>query len=229
MINTKSFATDGFFLVPSLISTVEISRLLSALDAADVRVTRSRGVRHLASKVPRVRALADSDPIRAVVAQVLGPGHRLVRSILFDKVEGANWSLRWHQDVTIATAGRIEANGYGPWSLKDGVHSVQPPATVLEQMVSVRVHLDDCAHDNGALQVIPGSHRFGKLSPEQRTDLVATTAPVICETSAGGALLMRPLLLHSSAPAIAPSHRRVAHLDFAVGNLAGGLRWSSEA
>lgn len=220
---------QGFLVIPSLVSSNVVDTLISALSEADVRVTRSRGVRNLASKVPGVRRLAGSSPIDSLVSEILGPGARLVRSILFDKVEGANWSLRWHQDLTVAVELRLEVAGYGPWSVKDGVHSVQPPAAVLEGMISVRLHLDDCGLDNGALQVIPGSHSSGKLSAQRRAHLIATTAPYVCEAPAGGAVVMRPLLLHSSASSRRPSHRRVAHLDFAVGDLAGGLEWSGKA
>jgi hypothetical protein len=41
----------------------------------------------------------------------------------------------------------------------------------------------------------------------------------------GGTLLVRPLLLHASAPAIHPGHRRVVHLEFAANLLPGGLVW----
>jgi len=45
--------------------------------------------------------------------------------------------------VTIAVRERREAEGFGPWSEKEGVPHVQPPAEILEKMVAIRVHLDD--------------------------------------------------------------------------------------
>jgi hypothetical protein len=39
-------------------------------------------------------------------------------------------------------------------------------------------------------------------------------------------LLMRPLLLHASSPAIMPQHRRVVHLEYAAEDLPGGLQWA---
>jgi ectoine hydroxylase-related dioxygenase (phytanoyl-CoA dioxygenase family) len=70
----------------------------------------------------------------------------------------------WHQDVTIAVKARVEVDGFGPWSTKQGVQHVQPPDYVLQKMLSVRIHLDDCPSTNGALQVIPRSHRSGKVA-----------------------------------------------------------------
>jgi len=41
----------------------------------------------------------------------------------------------------------------------------------------------------------------------------------------GGALLMRPLLLHASSPALEPGHRRVIHIEYSNCALATGLEW----
>jgi len=46
--------------------------------------------------------------------------------------------------------------------------------------------------------------------------------PVPCTVNKGGALLMRPLLLHSSTAAN-PRHRRVLHLEYSSIDLPGGL------
>jgi len=92
-------------------------------------------------------------------------------------------------------------------------------------MVTVRVHLDRCGPNNGPVNVIPGSHRGGRLMPVQVQAWRSTKAPVSTCTSAGGILLMRPLLLHASSAATDPAHRRVIHLEFAADPLPGGLEW----
>jgi hypothetical protein len=45
------------------------------------------------------------------------------------------------------------------------------------------------------------------------------------EATRGDAILMRPLLLHSSSAANAPSSRQVVHLEFAADELATGVNW----
>jgi hypothetical protein len=52
--------------------------------------------------------------------------------------------VSWHQDVTIAVRARGRSAGVRPWSVKDGVPHVQAPAELLEQMITLRLHLDDC-------------------------------------------------------------------------------------
>ena len=87
------------------------------------------------------------------------------------------------------------------------------------------VHLDDCDTDNGPLRVLRGSHRHGRLNDDQIEQLKRTSDEVTCLVPAGGALLMRPLLLHASSPAKIPRHRRVIHLEYAAQPLPGPLRW----
>ena len=198
----------------------------------DIGSVRKRGgifaVHNLLGVSPEVRELADSEAVRALVEPVLGERFFPVRGILFDKIPDANWKVPWHQDVTIAVQERVEADGFGPWSMKADVLHVQPPAEVLEQMVSVRLHLDNCGEENGALRVLPGSHLHGRI-PEEDIPAMRETPEVVCAVGVGGALLMRPLLLHASSPSRVPGHRRVVHLDFASVQLPNGMRWFSEA
>lgn len=148
-----------------------------------------------------------------------------VRALLFDKAPAANWKVPWHQDTAIAVAGRMEVPGFIGWSVKDGVTHVHPPVDVLERMVSLRIHLDDCGSDNGPLRVLPGSHRHGKLDDAEIERWRQTTEEVSCCVSQGDVLVMRPLLLHASSPAKSPSHRRVIHLEYARDELPNGMRW----
>ena len=149
---------------------------------------------------------------------------RAVRGILFDKTPDANWLVPWHQDLSIAVRERRYVPGFGPWSVKAGVHHVQPPGEILDQMLTVRIHLDACPAENGPLRVIPGSHR-SLLSPNELARRVNEESSVACCVEAGDALLMRPMLAHTSAPARIPAHRRVVHIEYAACELPGALEW----
>ena len=151
----------------------------------------------------------------------IGPQAFLVRSTLFDKPSKANWGVPWHQDVTIEVQDRHEVDGFGPWSTKDGLLSVQPPQSILENMVTLRLHFDDTNEENGALLVDPSSHRNGKLRIEE----IVPTNTICCDCSAGDILVMRPLLFHASNRSKTTKSRRVLHLDFAVQPLPAPLKW----
>jgi ectoine hydroxylase-related dioxygenase (phytanoyl-CoA dioxygenase family) len=224
----------GYVVLPCVIDEAAVTALRDALsqildgcvDSVRSRNTSVYAVRNLLALSPTVRQLADSQEVRRVVGPLLGGDAIVVRAILFDKTAGANWKVACHQDLSIAVRERIDVPGFGPWSVKAGVVHVQPPQEILERMVTLRLHLDDCSAENGALQVIPGSHREGVLSPAQVEDWRRRVQPVPCCVPAGGALLMRPLLLHASSSATAPGHRRVIHLEWSADELPEGLEWN---
>ncbi len=152
-----------------------------------------------------------------------------VRGIYFDKSADANWQVSWHHDLTVALRDHVEHPGFGPWSVKGGIPHAHAPAACLEQMLTVRLHLDDANETNGALRVLPGSHRFGRLTDEQANELCASVPEHLCVASAGAALLMRPLLLHASSRSSSGAHRRVLHLEYAGFRLPQELQWHEAA
>lgn len=227
----RSLEHDGFAILPSVVDASTVLHLASALEelpvTAGVRLKGNKrfGIRNLLENVPLARAVAESPVIMSCARIVLGENARLVRALFFDKPPEANWKVAWHQDLTIAVKNRVDLNGFGPWTIKAGVTHVQPPPSVLEQMLTLRIHLDDCDLSNGALKIIPGSHRLGRLTQREIADLTETAIPTICDVPSGGSLLMRPLLLHSSSAASRPHHRRVIHFEFSASRLPGGIQW----
>ena len=218
----------GFAIVPGVLSPADVDEMIEQIQTLlDAGPNRSaHALRHLADMAPAVRRVAESAAVRGLVELVLGADALfLVRSLFFDKTPEANWKVAWHQDLTITVRQRIEVPGFTAWSVKDGVNHVQAPVELLEQMLTVRLHLDECASTNGPLSVIPGSHKSGRLNARQITKWRERVQPVICLVPRGGALLMRPLILHASSAATQPKHRRVVHLEFAAESLPGGLGW----
>jgi ectoine hydroxylase-related dioxygenase (phytanoyl-CoA dioxygenase family) len=216
----------GFAIVPDVLTTETVDDVTAAIERALAKSGQStHAMRHLLEAVPEVQEVVGDPMVRRIVASVLGPKAFAVRSIFFDKTPEANWKVAWHQDLTIAVRKKTEVDGYTAWSVKDGVVHVQPPVSLLERMATVRLHLDDCGPDNGPLQVVPNSHKAGRLTTQQISAWRAREKPIPCIVPRGGALLMRPLLLHASSSATVPAHRRVVHLEFASEWLPGGLEW----
>ena len=218
--------TDGFLMVEGLLGEAEVDALIAHVQESVGPETRRGGVRNLLEQ-PRMLALSECVAVRREVEAILGTEALVVRGILFDKTNAANWKVPWHQDVTIAVGQRVEADSFGPWSMKSGVLHVQPPAGVLERMISVRLHLDDCPAENGALRVIAGSHRDGKVSERLICERAENSEAVVCAMKRGGALMMRPLLFHASSPSSVPGHRRVIHFDYAAVDLPFGMGWAA--
>jgi ectoine hydroxylase-related dioxygenase (phytanoyl-CoA dioxygenase family) len=213
----SKFQDDGYGVVDAGLDSGALFELDTLLG------TKHPGERNLLD-VLAIRQLAGSEPIRILARSVLGDNCFAVRGILFNKTDGTNWKVTWHQDCVIAVAARRDIPGWGPWSIKAGVHHVRPTSGVMSRMLAIRLHLDECGADNGPLRVIPGSHKHGFLSDRQIQDWPKSKA-VSCTANRGDAILMRPLLLHSSPPATVPSGRRVIHLEFAAEELPNEVSW----
>jgi ectoine hydroxylase-related dioxygenase (phytanoyl-CoA dioxygenase family) len=144
---------------------------------------------------PQARSWLAAHPILTALAERLlhAPVH-LTRVQAFDKSAGSNWFVPWHQDRAADGQDR--------------------PVAALEQMVALRIHLDDCTEDNGPLDVLPGSHRHGRLNAAAIEDLCATTPSLLCLALRGDIVALKPLLVHRSQRARQPSARRVTHIEY---------------
>jgi phytanoyl-CoA dioxygenase PhyH len=232
--DVRSIDQRGFALTSPVLEPVAIDQLLAELSPikradATHRTAPLYAIRNLTTVIPLIRTVAHSEPLRHLVEPILGLDAFPVQALFFDKPPHANWKVPWHQDLTVPVRARVEVPGFGPWSMKDGVSHVQPPRSVLERMLIVRLHLDGCTEENGPLRVIPGSHRQGRLSPTQIERRRLRGQETLCLAPRGGALIMRPLLLHASSAALKPDHRRVIHLEYAAERLPGGLSWAVDA
>lgn len=204
---------EGYRLYPGVFTADEMQRLADHLPPVERAGTRSLldddGVVAVA-RDPRLRAL-------------VGPEFFAVRALLFDKTTDSNWGLRWHQDVSVAVRERRDTPGFDAWTRKAGVVHAHAPVAVLERMVSLRVHLDDCGPSSGPLRVVPRSHTLGRLEGDAVGNQPGDENT--CVAKCGDVLAFKPLLLHASASAASPGHRRVLQLEFARDELPGGLEW----
>jgi ectoine hydroxylase-related dioxygenase (phytanoyl-CoA dioxygenase family) len=227
----QSLHDDGYAVQDGVMDADRVAGLLSIIEPYCETLQAKSGraihaIRNLFDVLPSIKPVVTWPEVRSLVEPVLGSGAFAVRVIYFDKLPGANWKVPWHQDQTIAVKRRIDVPGFGPWSVKEGVPHVEPPTSVLEHMLTVRIHLDDCTDGNGPLRVIPGSHKLSRLTPEDARDLLKKRGEVVCAVKSSGAVLMRPMLLHASSPCVSPRHRRVIHIEFAANGLPDGLEWA---
>jgi ectoine hydroxylase-related dioxygenase (phytanoyl-CoA dioxygenase family) len=215
------FVENGFAVLPTVLSGPQCeSAVRSIQGAADDRV----GSRALLSEA-WCRTLARSLCLHPALARLLPVNAVATQCTLFEKSPQRNWLVSLHQDLSIPVKERVVSNELSGWSEKEGCVFVQPPVSVLESLVAVRVHLDQDGAASGALRVVPGSHRFGRLVSAQAVALRTERGEVVPEIPRGGALVMRPLLLHASSRATAPVARRVLHFVFGPPQLPAGLVW----
>lgn len=221
----QQIAEHGFATVPRLLTATECDALADSVARSS---SVSGGTRRLLQQT-WCRELAERLRQHPVLSPFLEPVStpRLVavQCTYFEKSSARNWLVPVHQDLSIPVARRVEHASLGPWSEKEGIVFVQPPVALLQQLIAVRVHIDVCTADDGPLRVFPGSHRLGKLDPKVAATKRQAQPQHVCTLERGGALLMRPLLLHASSKSTGASQRRVLHFLFGPAALPSGLAW----
>ena len=221
---SKQLLEAGYTVIPDLIEPEELAEVTRHVDALN---TTGFGKRRLMD-VPWCAALAERLARGDRVRQELPAKATPVQCTLFAKSIEKNWLVSLHQDLSIPVAERVASQECSGWSEKEGQIFVQPPIHVLENLLAVRIHLDECDERSGALRVIPGSHRLGRLPSGEALQLRAERGEASVGVGRGGAMLMRPLLLHASSKVAANKMRRVLHFVFGPGDLPLGLRWPSQ-
>lgn len=168
------------------------------------------------------RALA---PVTALIDAAALPGARLVRTVGFTKDVANNWGVPWHQDRIIAVTDRHDAPGFGNWSCKAGQWHCEPPLAIFDMMRFVRLHLDDCDTENGAMQIALGSQTAGPVTAAEAATLADALPQETCTARRGDVQILPMLVLHRSPPARSTAPRRALRLDYATIDLPHPLQW----
>jgi len=212
------FERDGRIWLRNAISNAD----LAYFDAA-AQFSSKAGER-LPSSPSLVQAVSPEGSLMQAIYRI-DPDAKPVRFVAFNKSKDANWGVPWHQDRVIAVAQNENVNGYKNWTKKSDIWHCEPPQTILEKMLFVRIHLNKTDQGNGAMEIAVGSHKAG-LVPSDRAASVALSYPVeVCEAERGDVLILKMLTLHSSKPATDMSGRLVLRIDFASVELPDPLEW----
>lgn len=221
---------NGFTVINTIFSTEEINRIIHVLDNIDTSKETFRksedlfAIRQFLKEIPEVTDLIFNENIKTIIKEIFGEKYVAVKSIYFDKPEKSNWYVAYHQDLTISVDKKLNLPNFGPWTTKQNQFAVQPPLPFLENMYTIRIHLDDTDEHNGALKVVPKSHAKGIYRPETIDWTVETEE--ICSVEKGGIMIMKPLTLHGSNRTTNGKKRRVIHIEFSDMELPDELLWS---
>ncbi|WP_299215805.1 phytanoyl-CoA dioxygenase family protein [uncultured Aquimarina sp.] len=221
---------QGFTTIPNIYSSKEIDELIKMLKSLDTENSNFRktkelfAIRQFLKEVPKIQNLVLNHNLKKLVREYFGEDFFLVKSIYFDKPPTSNWFVSYHQDLSISVNKKEIIPEYTNWTVKKHQFGVQPPLEVLKNMYTIRIHLDETNEHNGALKVIPESHTKGIYRPE--TINWNVEKEVVCNVPKGAAMLMKPLLLHSSSRTTNHQRRRVIHLEFSNKELAKDLNWA---
>lgn len=225
----ETLQSAGYAVINDVFTAEEITSILDTINKIDTSGPAFRktndlfAIRRFVKEVPAISPLIFTSRLREIISQLFGKDYFLVKSIYFDKPEQSNWFVAYHQDLTISVDQKMACEGFEQWTVKNDQFAVQPPVDLLENIFTIRIHLDDTDENNGALKIAPGSHLKGVYRPE--TIDWNKEKEVVCNVPRGGIMIMQPLLLHASNRTLNNNKRRVIHLEFSDRPLPGGLQW----
>jgi phytanoyl-CoA hydroxylase len=202
------FESQGFVVVPRVLSAVELAQLQSACDELITLATKNprdifcnyylphrvdQGALYDVYQRHRVfRKAAEHDAVINAVRRVYAEEFYLFENSLVYKPKGAENEVPWHQDYMYMT---------------------DDPDKVIAWLA-----VDDITEENGCMYVIPGSHKKGPLpfravkgqTHSKRTDpsLIDETLAQPVLVRAGDLLLFHQFLLHSSRRVPGTAKRR---------------------
>ncbi|MFI2743573.1 phytanoyl-CoA dioxygenase family protein [Zhouia sp. PK063] len=220
---------NGYAVLSGLYTNKEIAQIIACITQAEqhgnsfMKTKDLFAIRQLITNVPQLPSVLFNEQLMALLAHLFEGDYFLTKAIYFDKPSDSNWFVAYHQDLSISVPQKTVVENYTNWTFKKGQYGVQPPVEILEDTVTIRIHLDQTDMHNGALKVIPKSHLKGIIRTATNDWHIANE--VICEVEQGGAMLMKPLTLHASNRTTNGKKRRVIHLEFNTHYLAKPLAW----
>lgn len=232
MSSKQSFSENGFLILDEIYSETEINQILNEINSADSQKDTFRktsdlfAIRQILKEIPKLNEIIFNENLRNLIQEFIGNDFFVVKSIYFDKPETSNWYVAYHQDLTISVDKKIELENFNFWTKKQNQYAVQPPIEILENIVTIRIHLDETNEKNGAMKVVPKSHSKKIYRPE--TIDWSTEKEVSCDVNKGGVMLMKPLLLHASGRTTNNQRRRVIHIELSNFNLPNEINWSGK-
>tara|TARA_R110002050_G_scaffold196783_2_gene331777 strand:- start:682 stop:1449 length:768 start_codon:yes stop_codon:yes gene_type:complete len=227
--NIAELEENGYSILTDLYSDNEIEQILTCLDSAEqngnsfIKTNDLFAIRQLFNYVPELKKLLFNKKLTEILTDNSESEYFLTKAIYFDKPSESNWFVAYHQDLSISVNKKADLENYSNWTFKKGQYGVQPPIEILQDTITIRIHLDKTDKNNGALKVIPKSHLKGIVRADSKEWNIENE--FVCEVKKGGAMLMKPLTLHASNRTTNGKKRRVIHLEFNKHNLTEPLTW----
>jgi hypothetical protein len=227
--NKIELEENGFSVLTDLYSENEMIRILACIENAEqdgnsfMKTKDLFAIRQLFKNVPELSDLLFNKNLTGLISDFSKFEYFLTKAIYFDKPSESNWFVAYHQDLSISVDKKADLENYVNWTFKKGQNGVQPPIKILQDTITIRIHLDKTDKNNGALKVIPKSHLNGIVRADSKHWSIKNE--FICEVEKGGAMLMKPLTLHASNRTTNGKKRRVIHLEFNKHKLTEPLAW----
>ena len=201
----------GFSIIENCFDKNELNKIIDFINKNNFNFSE----RQLFNRYPDLQKIIfKSKLFKKLLNTICIKDYFLSKAIYFNKPSKSNWFVSYHQDISISVKNKVKQDGFSKWTIKQGQLGVIPPLEILENIITIRIHLDKADKKNGALKVISQSQNKGIIRIDDNFKANKIGEEIICEVESGGVMLMKPLLLHSSQKSISEKDRRVIHLEF---------------
>lgn len=227
--NKSELEKNGFSILSNIYTDEEIDLIAACIENSVqegnsfMKTKNLFAIRQLLKNIPELNEIIFNDKLSELILALSKSKIFLTKAIYFDKPSESNWFVAYHQDLSISVNQKAELEGYTNWTFKKGQYGVQPPIHILQDTITIRIHLDKTTARNGALKVIPSSHLNGIIRSDSNKWNLDNEK--VCEVEKGGGMLMKPLTLHASNRTTNGKQRRVIHLEFNKDKLPEPLNW----
>jgi len=152
----QALERDGYVILERLISANELNELKRAIEAFEAKLPMGRN-NFEGELTRRVYSLAGKGEVFMRLAE-----HPRIVAML-DALLLPNWLLSQFQSVRIHPGETPQ-----PWHNDDAFYAIPRPRPILA--LSTIWALDDFTDENGATELVPGSHRWHNERPEEQDD-----------------------------------------------------------
>jgi ectoine hydroxylase-related dioxygenase (phytanoyl-CoA dioxygenase family) len=208
---SQAFVQLGYSIIGRVFTPDECDQVISHLINNFPQRTKA-GIRNLMTD-PVARSVAHDPRLVGITESIFGKPLIPFKATLFEKTGKANWLVAWHQDTALPLEKKVEANGWGPSSIKEGVIFTHAPTWAVSKILALRIQLDASTETNGPLRVIAGSHQK-RLRNDEEFDLMSKREAVTCIADKGSVIAMSPLIIHASSKCTTDEPRRVLHIEY---------------
>ena len=169
--------------------------------------------------LPDLKTLLINMNLKKII-ESLGEGYSLIRSAYFDNRVSKPEKTVWRQRRRLTFPVKIEGADYSNWQLEGDFFSAEPPARIMQDMVIVRIHLDDSDQNNGELKIFKGSH--SQILDHSAIKVITENGlPSNCGILAGGIQILKPFILQSETKRSRSKKNRIIELTFSSSDLPG--------
>ncbi|MGA3324125.1 MAG: phytanoyl-CoA dioxygenase family protein [Terriglobia bacterium] len=203
----KRFEDDGFLIVRNLFDAEEMALLRQAVEVDKDLAEAEYAVKDRQGGTAKIAIWQGTgDDLYGLVAR----SERIVNTM--ERLLGGE-VYHWHSKMTI----KVPLEG-GAWEWHQDYGYWYTYGCLYPYLATCMIAVDRATEENGCLQVLRGSHKFGRIDhdfqnqlgadPERLQEAVKTLETVYCQLEIGDGIFFHCNLLHCSGQNKSPNPRR---------------------